>query len=83
MRRLASLQANGNGVPRDMPAALAVLEPACAGGVLEACGRLALVLLNRGEQGDRDRARSLLETACGAGDQPSCTLLKQLVQPAR
>lgn len=76
--RLASLKAAGSGVPRDVPAALAVLEAACAGGVLEACGRLALVLLNRSEPGDVDRARSLLRTACEAGDEPSCTLQKQL-----
>jgi TPR repeat protein len=76
--RLASLQASGRGVPRDVAAALAVLEPACTGGSLEACGGLALALLNRGQPGDLDRSRTLLRDACDNGDQRSCALLKKL-----
>jgi hypothetical protein len=53
------------------------LERACAGGMTEACGRLAHVLLNRSGPGDAEHARNLLKSACDAGDEPSCGLLKQ------
>ena len=65
--RLATLRALGRGVTRDVKGALAVLEPACAGGTQEACYRLGLHLASTGVAADRARARQVLTASCRRG----------------
>lgn len=76
--RLATLQSLGRGVPRNAGAALGVLEPACAGGLQEACFRLGLHLSATGVAADRRRARDVLEASCAAAFAESCAALKKL-----
>lgn len=76
--RLATLRSRGRGVPRDGAAALAVLEPACAGGLQEACYRLGLHLAATGVAADRARARDVLNASCKADFTESCAALKTL-----
>ena len=76
--RLATLQSLGRGVPRDADAALAVLGPACASGLQEACFRLGLHLSATGVAADRRRAREVLEASCTAQFAESCAALKKL-----
>lgn len=76
--RLATLQSLGRGVPRDGGSALDVLDPACAGGLQEACFRLGLHLSVTGVAADRRRAREVLEASCTAKFAESCAALKKL-----
>ncbi len=76
--RLATLRSLGRGVPRDGDAALAVLEPACANGLQEACYRLGLHLSVTGVAADRQRAREVFDASCRANFAESCAVLKKM-----
>jgi TPR repeat protein len=78
--RLATLRSLGRGVPRDVEAALAVLEPSCDRGTQEACYRLGLHLSATGIAADRTRARDVLAASCKAEFAESCAALKKLPQ---
>lgn len=78
--RLATLRSLGRGVPRDVEAAVAVLEPSCERGTQEACYRLGLHLSATGIAADRARARDVLAASCKAEFAESCAALKKLPQ---
>jgi TPR repeat protein len=70
------LQARGTGVAKDEPAAIVTLQSACDGGQPEGCTQLAVLLAARNRPADIARARQVLTTACNAGQEPACQLLK-------
>jgi tetratricopeptide (TPR) repeat protein len=72
----ATMQAHGTGVAKDEPAAISVLQSACDGGQLEGCTQLGVLLAAKGRPADITRARQVLTTACKAGHDPACQLLK-------
>ena len=72
----ASMQARGTGVAKDEPAAIVTLQSACDGGQPEGCTQLAVLLAARNRPADIARARQVLTTACNAGQEPACQLLK-------
>ena len=76
--RLATLRALGRGVRRDVPSALAVLEPSCVGGTQEACYRLGLHLASTGVAADRARARQVFTASCAAEFPEPCEAVKKL-----
>ena len=73
--RLAVLEAQGLGVPRNAARARKTLESLCAEKVPEACIGLAQLLQRTGVVVDRDRARTLLKSACDAGSAEACGLM--------
>lgn len=76
--RLATLQALGRGVPRDVAAGLGVLEASCKNDVQEACFRLGVHLASTKLPADFVRAREVLTASCKAEFPESCARLKTL-----
>lgn len=78
--RLATLQSQGRGVPRDAAGALAVLDASCKNGVQEGCFRLGVHLSSTKAPADLARARDVLAASCKAEFTESCAWLKKLPQ---
>lgn len=76
--RLATLQATGRGVPRDVAAGVSVLEASCRNDVQEACFRLGVHLASTTRPADLVRAREVLEASCKAEFAESCAWLERL-----
>lgn len=76
--RLATLQAVGRGVPRDVAAGVGVLETSCKNGVQEACFRLGVHLASTKVPADLTRGREILTASCKAEFAESCEWLKKL-----
>ena len=66
----------GRGVPKDEAKGMAILEPLCNGELPDACMPIASVLLTRGDDANRERAKELLRKSCAAGAAQACELLK-------
>lgn len=85
---LGALYARGEGVPKDVPRAVAFLEKSCDGGEKLACVNLG-VLFERGEPGgkteqgakDAVRAASFYKKACDLGEGKGCFDLALLLEP--
>lgn len=75
---LAVLQAQGEGVKRDRPKALATLETLCQEGLDDGCIGWALVLVNGGRPSDLAQARELLQGVCNHKNAEACQLLKSM-----
>jgi TPR repeat protein len=76
---LASLHANGWGMPKDPAKALALGTKACDGGSVQGCFLLGFMYANgAGTSKDPARARPLLDRACKGGEQAACAELKKL-----
>jgi TPR repeat protein len=73
--RLAVLEAQGLVVASNATRARQTLESLCAEKVPEACIGLAQILQRTGFAIDRDRARTLLKTACDGGSAEACGLM--------
>ncbi len=73
--RLAVLEAQGLGVPPNPARARKTLEGLCAEKVPEGCIGLAQILPRTGLAKDRERARTLLKSACDAGSAEACGLM--------
>lgn len=76
--RLATLQALGRGVPRDVAAGVGVLEASCKNDLQEACFRLGVHLASTKLPADLVRAREVLTASCKAEFPESCARLKTL-----
>jgi TPR repeat protein len=74
--RVAVKQANGLGVPKNEPAAMAALETLCAQKIYDACTELAILYSRKPAAKDRARARELLTRACDGGDASACSLAR-------
>ena len=75
---LAVLQAQGDGVKRDRPKALATLEGLCNEGFDDGCVGWAVVLVSSSRPSDVSRARQLLDAVCDRGNTEACRLLKSI-----
>jgi len=74
----ALMQAHGQGVPKDVSAALELLDKICTGSLPQACTQEGVLLASRQKATDLARIRSLLDAGCKGGDTPACDLLKSL-----
>ena len=72
---LGLMLANGEGVPADMRRAIALFDQACTAGAWRSCGTLGDYYV---QQGDKIKARPVLELGCKNGDQLSCETLPKL-----
>jgi TPR repeat protein len=72
--RLAALEAQGVGVAPNIARATKTLESLCGEKVVEACIGLAQVLRQTGFAVDRERAKTLLKSACDSGSAEACGL---------
>jgi TPR repeat protein len=70
--RLAIIEAQGSGGPASVARAKKTLESSCAEKVPEACFGLAQLLQLSGLAADRDRARTLVKSACDLGLAEAC-----------
>ena len=73
--RFAMLEAQGLGVPVNAAQARKTLESLCTERVPEACLGLAQLLQRTGLAKDRDRARTLMKSACDLGSAEACALV--------
>jgi len=73
--RFAVLEAQGLGVALNAAPARKTLESLCAEKIPEGCIGLAQILQRTGLAKDRDRARTLLKSACDAGSAEACGLM--------
>jgi TPR repeat protein len=76
----ALMQSQGQGVARDVAAALELLDKGCTAAVAQACTQEAVLLASR-QAPDKGRIRTLLDAGCKGGDQPACDMLTSM--PAR
>lgn len=79
--RLATMQAQGRGLARDVRAAVRVLEDACANGIQEGCFRLGVHLSSTKVPADAVRAREVLTASCKAEFAESCAWLEKRPPP--
>ncbi|MEO8499324.1 MAG: hypothetical protein ABI565_00315 [Vicinamibacteria bacterium] len=73
--RLAVLEAQGLGVAMNATRARKALESLCTERVPEACFGLAQLLQRTGLVKDRDRARTLMKSACDLGNAEACAFV--------
>ena len=65
------------------PKSQVTLNELCAGGLLEACTQLAILIVPGGKSADLARGRELLTKACDGQYRRACELLKSMPKPTK